>query len=258
VKPLRDAMRHEAGRTWREKARAGRFGLFLNEETITELILLNLATACQGHGLFVRPFSKTQEKKTGADWEFWFIQGTRAVGLRVQAKRLFPSGDYSSLKPGGAQMTQLTSNAGNCCPVYVFYNDAVAYRWSKPICACSEYRAPSYLGCNVAAAAVIAHAATNSAASLQSVVIPWHCLLCDGASAKNPMPATVAGNLNKHIGDSDGSRCEVVETPRQFTAYLRFERFAGSESVLPEGLEAYLSERTLAGIALIGSALEVE
>jgi hypothetical protein len=259
MKPLRDALRREAGRVWREKARAGALGLFLNEETITESTLLNLATAFCGHGLFVRIFTKAEERRNGADWEFWFVQGRRATGLRVQAKRLFPGGAYSSLNSSGPQTTTLINNAGNCCPVYVFYNDAGAYRSSLPRCSCGEYRARSYLGCTLAPAVAVAHAGRNVASSLQEITIPWHCLLCESTAKRTSLPDVIAKNLNKYAAQPDHHQCEVVETPRQFQPYTGAEFDPGPELTRSGGyeepgwLEEYLSEKTLAGIALVGS-----
>ena len=264
MKPLRDAMRREAGRVWREKARAGALGLFLNEETITESTLLNLATGFHGHGLFVRLFTKAEEKKNGADWEFWFVQGARAVGLRVQAKRLFPTGAYNSLTPSGPQTTTLIKNAGNCCAVYVFYNDAAAYPSSSPGCSCGEYRARSYLGCTLAPAAAVARAANHSAAALQAAAVPWHCLLCESGATKSSLPGIIAKNLNNRFAGSGDRPCEVLTTPSRLQPYSEIGDQPSLGSVEtdgydePEWLEAYLAERMLAGIALVGSAENAE
>ena len=260
MRPLRDAMRREAGRVWREKARAEALGLFLNEETITESTLLNLATGFHGHGLLVQLFTKAEEKKNGADWEFWFVQGTRAAGLRVQAKRLFPSGAYDSLNPSGPQITTLISSARNCCPVYVFYNDASVYRSSSPRCSCGEYRAHSYLGCTLAPATAVARAASNSASSLQEITIPWHCLLCESVAKKTSMPEVTAERLNNCLAETDDHRCEVVETPSRLQPYTEGSGYHHPELIYSDGyggpqwLAGYLSEEMLAGVALVSTA----
>ncbi len=257
MKALRDAMRREAGRIWREKARAARLGLFLNEETITESILLNLATAFHGRGLSVRLFTKAAEKRNGADWEFLFIQGAETVGLRVQAKRLFPSGAYNSLKPGGHQISTLIKKATNCFPVYVFYNDAPAYPLTvSPFCACSKYRAPSYLGCTLAPAEAIGRVSSNSASALKGMAIPWHCLLCDRTARNRSMPEAIARNVNRRIVSYDDRRCKVIQTPRRFRAHTAGEGVLADAYYEPDWLAEYLSARALAGIALIFSAAD--
>lgn len=128
--PLRDAMRREAGWVWRAKARAASLGLFLNEETITETVLLRLATAAQGTGFLVRLFTKAEETKLGADWEFRFISKSKMVRLRVQAKRLFPSGHYESLKPGASRRL---NSLGKRAAVLQFLYFTMTPHISRPI-----------------------------------------------------------------------------------------------------------------------------
>jgi hypothetical protein len=257
MKPLRDAIRREAGRVWREKAQAEGLGLFVNEESITETMLLNLATTFQGSGLFVRPFSKAQEKRNGADWELWFIQGANAVGLRVQAKRLFPSGKYDSLKPTGSQIATLIKRAGKCFPVYVFYNDPSTYRHLLPICACGGYRAPSYRGCTLSPAARVALAANNSASSIQAISVPWHCMFCDDAAKRIAMPEAIAQTMNGRFGLVGDQKCEFIPTPRQFSPFTDGLVQRSPTSVIsgdyhePEWLEGYLSEKMLAGTVVV-------
>ena len=260
MKPLRDAIRREAGRVWRDKARARVLGLFLNEETITESTLLNLATGFQGNGLFVQLFTKAQERRNGADWEFWFVQGTKAAGLRVQAKRLFPSGAYDSLDPSGPQTKNLITNARNCYPLYVFYNDSDAYRSSLPKCTCGEYNAQSYLGCTLAPATAVARAGSKSASSIQGIAIPWHCLLCESAAKETSMPDVIAGKLNSCLANTDDHRCEVVETPRCFWPDAGVDVLASpklpkaEDHDEPRWLTEYLAERLLAGVAVFCAA----
>lgn len=261
---LRDAMRREAGRIWRDKARAERLGLFLNEETITETLLLHLATEFQGNGFWVRPFTKARETRNGADWEFWFVQGHKSVGLRVQAKRLFPSGKYQSLIPGGQQADKLIRKSGNCYPVFAFYNDSRAYFTSLPDCLCGDYYAPSYRGCTLAPADVVRSCASHDANILANQTIPLHCLLCEFSSNKGvSLPQRIAGLLNERFPLSrivgDGSqRYDVVETPEEFRVdigqmnRMRPIRSLDSDHVFeePYWLEGYLKARTLAGVAL--------
>lgn len=65
MRSLRDEMRKQAGWVWHEKVRADAHGLFLNEETITEILLLRLSKAAQ-HGQFsVKVFNKAEENQDG-------------------------------------------------------------------------------------------------------------------------------------------------------------------------------------------------
>ena len=78
------------------------------------------------------------------------------------------------------------------------------------------------------------------------------------------MPDVIKKSVNNHIAQSDSHRCEVVETPRQFQPYTGPEVLQSPELTKPDGygepewLEAYLAERMLAGIALVGSAENAE
>ena len=268
MKPLRDTMRREAGRIWREKASAEQFGLFMNEETLTETLLFHLARRFQGNSVRVHPFTKAQETRNGADWEFWFAQGQQAVGLRVQAKRLFPSGNYDSLNPNGQQTQNLIKRSGNCFPVFVFYNDERVYSCYTPECNCGDYRGPSYLGCTLTSAYIVSGLAHRNLTLLARECIPWHCLLCDRKSTKHTsLPAIVAASVNERFArtaasDVDLSRkCETVETPLQFRSHV--EQMAdkrdgrtvrrGGDFEEPAWLEEYLERRVLAGILLIAA-----
>ena len=111
--PLQESLRREAGKVWREKANPQRLGLQLNEETITETALFRFASSHPHGGLSIRAFNKGEEKRIGADWEWWFVRGNNGVGLRVQAKRLFLDGTYKSLKLRGSQNWR--SITSHCC-----------------------------------------------------------------------------------------------------------------------------------------------
>lgn len=287
---LRDAMRKEAGRVWREKAKAQQLGLFMNEETVTETILLQLAVQFQASGLRVRPFTKAQETKNGADWEFWFAQGSRAIGLRVQAKRLFPTGIYASLKPSGTQTHILIQKSGRCHPVFVFYNDHQTYPASEPQCLCGDYYGPSYRGCTLASAQTIRRQKSNDASKLAELTIPWHCLLCAWRSrGGKSLPVIIARSL-KQLVINDGAKrrsklrsYKTTELPHQLRSYAergpRLQRdsiydepsaTAGRDPEIhprlqrdslfdePAWLAGYLKRRALAGVALIVAEREVE
>jgi hypothetical protein len=96
--------RKEAGVVWNRMRTAAALGLSLSEETLTECALYNIAIAHQG--------TEPGEAKHGADWEWWLVRGNKGLGLRVQAKRLFPDGRYNSLtKPGATPYQRLDKNA---------------------------------------------------------------------------------------------------------------------------------------------------
>jgi hypothetical protein len=251
MKVLRDALRREAGWIWNQKARAEALGLFLNEETITETILLHLAAQFHGGNLIVSPFTKAEETKNGADWEFWFVQGKRAVGLRVQAKRLFPAGNYTSWRPSGAQTKKLIANSADCFPIFAFYNDAKAFSPVSPICSCENYKAPSYRGCVLVPAGVAQSFKKNDALTIAKNAIPWHCLLCDQPAKKASaigLPQMIADNINHQFDLPGEDKCKVQT---DFVEILALAEVARSDKPNLQWLEVYLGKRRLAGLTLI-------
>lgn len=254
MKLLRDAMRREAAWIWYEKAQAARLGLFLNEETITETILLNLARRFHGGKLLIRPFTKAAETKNGADWEFWVVQGHDSLGFRVQAKRLFPSGYYGSLHPSRSQTSNLIGRAGNCLPVFALYNDADCYMSLLPNCGCaerrSEYRGPSFWGCLLIPARAVQKLGSNDHRALAPRAIPWHCLLCDhsGSVSGATFPKRVAKNYHRLLDGGDSAETEDIAPDDRI---LALEKIASDGLSGPQWLANYFEERKLAGLALI-------
>ena len=252
MKKLRDAFRREAGWIWHQKAKASALGLHLNEETITETVLLSLARQFQGGKLAITPFNKPQEARNGADWELWFASGSssRGLGLRVQAKRLYPSGLYDSLKPAGVQTNKLIARAGACVPVFAFFNDEQMFTPSTPSCGCS-YREPSYRGCIIVPAKSVSTIGSNSPGALATKSIPLHCLLCDGSSAKRAatdLSQQVAQNLDRFCDNLNAA--QLADTPIP-DGLLQWATATDVRRTYPEHLLPYLEARKLAGVALI-------
>ncbi|MBF0271839.1 MAG: hypothetical protein HQL98_07240 [Magnetococcales bacterium] len=98
----------------------------VGEESITDWFLYSLTK----HIPYVRyhKFTRREEgKTTGADWEWWFIDGCAGIGLRVQAKRLDKNDNYPSLAYAnkyGLQIDTLIkdAHAKNLLPFYALYS----------------------------------------------------------------------------------------------------------------------------------------
>lgn len=106
-------------------ATAADTGMPLQEETITDMLLLQLTARCPG-SIKVIPFAKREEAKVGADWEWWFCDRPKGVGFRVQAKRIFTDRwHFNSLKfpvRGPSQTDILIEEAREgVVPLYCFY-----------------------------------------------------------------------------------------------------------------------------------------
>jgi hypothetical protein len=188
---LRAYLRWQAGRVWQEQGGAIKHGFFLQEETITETLLLRLAQDLTPKGLKVKLFTRIEEGGVtrkdgtvekvgnGADWE-WFIDLPDCmVGFRVQAKRLsqFPikDGYYSGIKVGGSQIDDLINLAGKSNPVYVFYNHGHVKNASLfTRSAKTNWFGQNAWGCSVATASFVKGLKTNSLSEAFSGMVPWH------------------------------------------------------------------------------------
>ncbi|WP_138935314.1 DUF6615 family protein [Roseovarius arcticus] len=198
---LRAYLRGLAHRVWADQTEARQFGLKLQEESITEMLLLQIARDLSPLGLRVRMFSKRQEGgytrkdgtvvtvANGADWE-WFIDLPDCmVGFRVQAKRLFGSarenGSYKGFKPGGTQIDDLVNAAGtDMNPVYVFYNHGFTRNSSLfKRSTTTNWFGSSAWGCSVASAASMKALKSKTLVSVLPGMVPWHRFFALGENA---------------------------------------------------------------------------
>ncbi len=99
----------------------------VGEESITDWLLYNLSLTVPT--LKYKKFTKHEEaKKTGADWEWWFVDNYKGLSLRVQAKRIMKDKDnYDGLahtNRHGLQIEKLIDDARrkNSLPFYSLYH----------------------------------------------------------------------------------------------------------------------------------------
>lgn len=229
---LRDYLRRRAAWVWNEQGHAFKHGLALQEETITELLLLRMARDHGKHGLNVTMFTKADEAKNGADWE-WVVRTPNCeVGLRIQAKRLYhrsKSSDYGGLDPSSPQADKLIKRAGSRIPLYVFFNHDHGTR-SKLLNGGGEYpyRGRSYWGCSIACAKKVKATHSNKLADLKKHMKPWHRLLTP--SGKCNLKQSIGVSPSELDASLPPSRREVVQRvrDRQFMShYLDQEELAG-------------------------------
>ncbi|MCB2136412.1 MAG: hypothetical protein KDE08_10775 [Rhodobacteraceae bacterium] len=229
---LRDYLRQRAAWVWNEQGHAFDHGLTLQEETLTEMLLLRMARDHAKHGLAVTMFNKTEEGINGADWE-WIIR-TRSceLGLRVQAKRLFHHGksqDYGGLDPKSDQADKLITKAGPNIPLYVFFNHDHGLN-SNLLHGGGEhpYRGRSYWGCAIACAKAVKMADSNKLNYLKKIMKPWHRLVtisgkCDAKSALGISPEGMEASMPQE-------RREIIGriTDRDFMSqYIQIRDLAG-------------------------------
>jgi hypothetical protein len=229
---LRDYLRQRAAWVWNEQGYAFNHGLVLQEETLTEMLLLRMARDHSKHGLVVNMFNKTEEGINGADWEWIIRTPSCELGLRIQAKRLYhksTSEDYGGLKLKSPQVDKLIKQAGTSIPLYVFFNHDHGMN-SKLLNGGDEkpYRGRSYWGCSIASAKKVKDAKSNKLSALKKHMKPWHRLLTEFGScdAQNALGITQTAR----DASLPQSRREIIEriNDRDFMAqYIQREELAG-------------------------------
>lgn len=226
-------------------ATGARLGVTLQEETLTEDLLLDIANHFPPEsGLELSQYTRRQESRSGADWQWWFHE-RRWFGVRVQAKKLRrprsggePEYDlaYMIRKKHVSPRRQLDvllkqASKDHIAPVYVFYNgpelDVGRMTWE-----CGQLpRSRENFGVSYLHAAVVDLILRRGKADLDTVTAssrPWPCLIrcepgwgCHRSFAIPPGPApfeeAVASSLFRTVVESPVSNAAQDNPSR----YLR-------------------------------------
>jgi hypothetical protein len=171
--------------TWSLLRRGRRQGVQINEETITNLLMLRLQEVASPN-LRVRSFSKREEATTGADWEWWFGSGVGWVGFRLQAKVIdFSSDSFLHLyyAPNGVpQYERLLRDAlasrPRRLPLYCLY-----MHWERPF----PFRGTADAGCSMLSPVVVQALAPHRKrrlVDLYELTTPWHHLVCPATTVR--------------------------------------------------------------------------
>lgn len=182
-----------AERTWHDLSDAAKAGYSLGEESVTDYLLLDLKRRAPIE-VIVSKFNRRDEgHTTGADWEWWFVQGGRGFGMRVQAKRLNPATqkydtlDHTVRRTGRKQVNLLIGDAEAASPrlypMYCFYN-YIPPGGAQPLWRCRS-RGPDVreFGCSVADAYSIRallrrKRKQTDLGSIGALSFPWSCMVC--------------------------------------------------------------------------------
>ena len=263
-------MRQLAGGIWNAQNEAHSYGLSLQEETITEILLLEMARTLSPLGLRVDMFSKQKEggktrttkttdpggqiivtkevesEAEGADWE-WFVEGlgSCAARFRVQAKRLYSDptkeGRYGGFKPGGKQIDDLIRRATGCNPVYILYNhsdvlnNTLFGRSRLP-----DYFGRSCWGCAVTTAQFMKHAQDNKLTTIMNGCVPWHKFF---SIANTCRPAAAMKDIASCLTLDDGEKPQVFVPSEGRPDWVKSLESRGVD------LTEYLVEHRLQGVA---------
>lgn len=278
---IRAYLRGLAGRVWVDQTEARHFGLKLQEETITEFLLLQMARDLSPHGLKVQMFSKRREggvKRAdgtieeignGADWE-WFVDlPTCQVGFRVQAKRLYgtpnQNGYYGGLELGGHQIDDLINSAGTeMNPVYIFYNHAftkTSHLFTRS--AMTNWFGGSAWGCSVATAEFVKSLGFRTIPAVLPGMVPWHRFFALGNNtlhgcAVDRMMKNMMGSQKFNLATKkpdwlafllEGSERPFSDKPDTVQPDGRYEDEEQPDSEVAMKLNGFLAERHLDGVA---------
>jgi hypothetical protein len=154
------------------------------EETFTDLNALELKTL-HPTDIHCRTFTKPQEGRHGADWEWWLTDKSHSLwlGVRVQAKLLhLKTNRFAHLhyKPGGTYQTTKLIRAAQeegMLALYCLYTDVPtpAGSW-RPLTANEDY------GCSLVRASDIQRlrrrGGSDDFVNVMSVAMPWQFPFC--------------------------------------------------------------------------------
>ena len=118
-----------ASDTWRRLSRAHHLGARLGEETLTDLLVLEMLQFQKSNAFCVVHPTRHDESRWGADLLVWIRRNNGLSRfLAIQAKKLYPDGNYKTLnhhvRPGVRQIDLLNAFAlrYHAVPLYLRYN----------------------------------------------------------------------------------------------------------------------------------------
>ena len=174
--------------TWRRLSLAQSLGSRFGEETITDLLVLEMLQYQRSNAFRVFHPNKILESKWGADLLVWILR--RSGGSRflaIQAKKLYPSGRYEALNhrsSSGVRQIDLLEDFAcqfNAIPLYLLYNypDSQERRsyWH-----CCKPVVPEQLGCTLVPIWKIDYVIkTHGKRTFEAVhdnrtSLPWRCI----------------------------------------------------------------------------------
>ncbi|MEO1379956.1 MAG: DUF6615 family protein [Pseudomonadota bacterium] len=238
---LQRYLRELSGVVWREQNSAYAEGLNLQEETITECLLLQMARDLPQAGFRVKLYTRDREKDTGADWVWYFKQGDCRIGFRVQAKKLYRKydtkpgrtkclmpGEYGGHVPSKGQATTLIKRAGPNNPAFVFYNHDQIKNKQLFRTGSAGFRAPSFWGCSVASAQFVKNKNSPALSKLHSGMRPLHELFQSGSGCGLLRGLKSLDSLgDPKVHDDDPPWLRFEEDPSELQSYLLAENLNG-------------------------------
>ncbi len=196
------ALEQLAEATWDRLRLARDLGVRFGEETLTDLILLELKRALPDQ-MQIAQMTNVEEARSGADWEWWIRRQHHWVRYVVQAKRLNLRNDrYTGLTHRIGSQYQFDVLRGyalrnGAMPIYCLYNFSSTVNAGQ-LWHCGLSFNPKQLGCSVAAVETVDAAAhtwggkTFDSLHTPASTLPWRCLIaCPQLTLPQQPPAPI-------------------------------------------------------------------
>ena len=182
-----------ASDTWRRLGQADLLGARLGEETLTDLLVLDMLPHHRMNAFSIHHPTKPQESLFGADL-LLCIRYPCGTGRRLalQAKKLYPNGRYGALRhkdaSGTLQIDKLDRFARwwGAVPAYLLYNHVDPLPFYTPYWQCCRVHDSEQLGCTLVPTWGIRQAIrsrggrTFPAIHAHAPTRPWRCVFdCD-------------------------------------------------------------------------------
>ena len=240
-----------ADHTWERINRSRKYRVRLGEETLTDILILDLVGCGASRRFRLHQPTKVEESRTGADLEIWIRVGrsSSAVHLVIQAKKLGSEGRYDQLNPnaGGGNPRQIDrldhhARCANAIPLYLFYNDVDNLEASSCWHCCQQPCNERQTGCTLVPSwrvrDALRHRGSRTFRGLHHLVHPWNGQNRRGSA----LPWRCYFDCNEGIGsilERLRSSHELFLSRRfAVTAHERYGqlRFAAKENEWPDWL----------------------
>ena len=182
-----------ASDTWRRLGQADSLGARLGEETLTDLLVLDMLPHRSMNAFSIHHPAKPQESLIGADLLIC-IRYPNGLGRRLalQAKKLYPTGRYDALDhkdtSGTRQIDKLErfARSWGAVPAYLLYNHVDPLPFHTQCWHCCRDPVAEQLGCTLVPSWRIRQATKNRGGrTFPSIHVhessrPWRCIFdCD-------------------------------------------------------------------------------
>lgn len=216
--------------TWERLRDSESLDIRFGEETITDLVLLELKRMREP-GIRIVQTNKHKEKTSGTDWEWWL--GAPKVGwlrFAIQAKKLnLRTLRYDHLNHNrGSQISllQMYAKSVNAIPIYCLFNFAQLPKMSK-VWQCCETLDEPQLACTLTPTATITSAiASRGRRNFTSIhkspkTLPWRCI------AKCPKILNLYKNASKNTQSAIEIFGEEVTIYKHLPSNIEFAQEKG-------------------------------